>query len=159
MLTFTEKLAIIESFPQLQRKDVSLGRVNFHFENSVYDKKIVVQHLHPNGNGFVFAGYLPLKDTDKKGLVNIRDYSEDDLRDLLNKSIAYLSEFQEEPEVVNEFTDLEGVWIGPNHQELNLLQEDLLWNVYAGLNLEECFESPIEAKRYLIEEGFCRKKS
>lgn len=159
MLTFTEKLAIIESFPQLQRKDVSLGRVNFHFEDSVYDKKIVVQHLHPNGNGFVFAGHLSAKDKDKKGLVNIRDYSEEDLRDLLNKSIAYLSEFQEEPEIENEFADLEGVWAGPNQQELNLLQEDLLWNVYAGQNLEECFESPIEATRYLMEEGFCRKKS
>ena len=96
MLTFSEKLTIIESFPQLQRKDVSLGRVNFHFEDSVYDKKIVVQHLHPNGNGFVFAGHLPSKDTDKKGYVNIREYSEVELRDLLHKSIAYLSEFKEE---------------------------------------------------------------
>ena len=109
MLTFAEKLAIIESFPQLQRKDVSLGRVNFHFEESVYDKKIVVQHLHPNGNGFVYAGHLPNKETDKKGLVNIRDYSEEELRDLLRKSIAYLSAFQEEQEVENEFADLE--WI------------------------------------------------
>jgi hypothetical protein len=157
LLTFTEKLAIIESFPQLQRKDVSLGRVNFHLEESVYDKKIVVQHLHPNGNGYVYAGHLPSKETDKKGLVNIRDYSEDELRDLLNKSIAYLSEFQEEQEAVNEYANLEGVWVGPDHQELNLVQEDLLWNVYAGSNLEECFESPIEAERYLDEEGFRKK--
>ena len=69
MLTFTEKLAIIESFPQLQRKDVSLGRVNFHFEESVYDKKIVVQHLHPNGNGYVYAGHLSSKIRIKKGLL------------------------------------------------------------------------------------------
>ncbi len=159
MLTFLEKLTIIESFPQLQRKDVSLGRVNFHFEDSVYDKKIVVQHLHPNGNGFVFAGHLLLKDMDKKGYVNIREYSEVELRDLLHKSIAYLSEFQEEKIEENEYADLEGVWIGPDEQELSLIQEDLLWNVYSGLNLEVCFESPIEAKRYLLEEGFCKKKS
>lgn len=159
MLTFTEKLAIIESYPQLQRKDVSLGRVNFHFEDSVYDKKIVVQHLHPNGNGFVYAGHLSSKDTDKKGLVNIRDYSEDELRDLLNKSIAYLSDFLEEEENENEYADLEGVWVGPNKETLTLVQEDLMWNVYAGLNLEECFESPIEAERYLVEEGFCKKRS
>lgn len=158
MLTFAEKLAIIESFPQLQRKDVSLGRVNFHFEESVYDKKIIVQHLHPNGNGFVYAGHLPNKETDKKGLVNIREYSEEELRDLLRKSIAYLSAFQEEQEVEDEFADLNGLWVGPDKQELNLVQEDLLWNVYAGVNLEECFESPIEAKRYLIEEGFRKKK-
>ena len=36
------------------------------------------------------------KDTDKKGLVNIRDYSEEELRDLLTNSIAYLSRVQEE---------------------------------------------------------------
>ncbi len=157
MLTFTEKLAIIESFPQLQRKDISLGRVNFHFEESVHDKKIVVQHLHPNGNGFVYAGHLPAKAKDKKGLVNIRDYSEEELRDLLTNSIAYLSQVQEEQEVENEFAVLEGTWVGPDRQEVTLVQEDLLWNVYAGLNLEECFESPIEAERYLIEEGFHKK--
>lgn len=61
MLTFEEKLAIIESFPQLHKKPVSLGRFNFHFEESLHDKKIVVQNLHPNGNGFVYAGHLPKK--------------------------------------------------------------------------------------------------
>lgn len=157
MLTFTEKLSIIESFSQLQRKNVSLGRVNFHFEESVYDKKIVVQHLHPNGNGYVYAGHLPRKETGKKGLVNIRNYSEKQLRDLLYSSIEYLSRHQEKVDEENEFAALEGIWIGPAEQELNLLQEDLLWNVYAGYNLEECFESPIEAKRYLEEEGFHKK--
>ncbi len=34
MLTFEEKLSIIESFPELERKNVSLKRVNFHFEES-----------------------------------------------------------------------------------------------------------------------------
>ena len=51
MLTFEEKLAIIESFPELERKNVSLGRVNFHFEGSIYEKKNVVYHLHPNEIG------------------------------------------------------------------------------------------------------------
>ena len=54
MLTFEEKTAIIESFPELTKKDVSLKRVNYHFEGSLYDKKTVIYHLHPNGNGFVF---------------------------------------------------------------------------------------------------------
>lgn len=39
MLTFEEKLTIIESFPELTRNDISLGRVNFHFEESVKDKR------------------------------------------------------------------------------------------------------------------------
>lgn len=39
MLTFQQKIHILESFPQLERRDVSLGRVNFHYEGSIYDKK------------------------------------------------------------------------------------------------------------------------
>ncbi|MBW7461016.1 hypothetical protein K0U00_43865, partial [Paenibacillus sepulcri] len=75
MLSFEEKLAIIESFPQLERKNVSLGRVNFHFEESVHDKKIVVYHLHPGGNGFVYAGLLRGYETDERGFANIRESS------------------------------------------------------------------------------------
>ena len=49
--------------------------------------------------------------------------------------------------------------LAASKQELTLTKEDLLWNVYAGVNLEECFESPIEAERYLKEEGFRKKRS
>lgn len=157
MLTFEEKLHIIETFPELQRKDISLGRVNFHFEESVQDKKIVVQNLHPNGNGFVFAGHLSYKQRDKKGLVNIRDYSEAELRELLEQAIAYLSKEPAGIEKEEEVADCEGTWVGRNQQELTLVREDQLWNVYAGSNLEECFESPVEAERYLREEGFRKR--
>ena len=51
MLTFEQKLEVLESFPELQRNNVSMGRVNFHYENSGFDKKNVAFHLHPNGNG------------------------------------------------------------------------------------------------------------
>ncbi|MCK1993057.1 hypothetical protein [Peribacillus muralis] len=155
MLTFEEKLSIIETFPELQRKDVSLGRVNFHYPESVQEKKIVVQHLHPNGNGFVYAGHMRKKDTDRKGFINIRDYDEAELKELIQKSMDYLSEPAVEiPEEENEFARLEGTWIGKDKQELTLIREDQLWNVYSGSNLEECFESPIEAERYLLDEGF-----
>lgn len=157
MLTFEEKLEIIESYPELNRKDVSLGRVNFHFEGSVHEKKIVVQHLHPNGNGFVYAGHLPKKATDKKGFINIRDYSETELRQLLQDSISYLSVVPEFFEKEYPDKEIEGTWVGPNEQELTVANEDLLWNVYAGINLEECFESPVQVQRYLLEEGFRKK--
>ena len=85
MLTFEEKLSIIETFPELQRKDVSLGRVNFHYPDSVQEKKIVVQHLHPNGNGFVYAGHMRKKDTDRKGFINIRDYNEAELNQWISR--------------------------------------------------------------------------
>ncbi|MGX2958753.1 hypothetical protein JNUCC23_05750 [Peribacillus sp. JNUCC 23] len=159
MLTFEEKLKIIEAFPELTRKDVSLGRVNFHYEESLHEKKIVVQHLHPNGNGFVFARHLPKKERGPKGFVNIRDFSEAELKKIIASSLAYLAEpFEEVEEAEDEFSDLEGIWIGRDKQELTLVHEDLLWNIYSGINIEECFESPVEAERYLMEERFRKKK-
>lgn len=158
MLTFEEKLAIIESFPELQRKNVSLGRVNFHYEESLFDKVNVVYHLHPNGNGFVYAGHLPPRATDDKGMVNIRDYTADALRSLIQESILFLSqapEKTEEPATIIAEPEEER-WIGPGEQTLLLLHEDDLWNVYTGLNLDAAFESYIEAERYLQEEGFRR---
>lgn len=91
MLTFEQKLAILDSYPQLERRNVSLGRVNYHFEQSRHEKKTVASHLHPNGNGYVFAGLLRGYESDDKGLVNIRDYTESELRELLDASITSLS--------------------------------------------------------------------
>ncbi|MDF2904672.1 MAG: hypothetical protein K0S25_2310 [Bacillus sp. (in: firmicutes)] len=92
MLTFEEKLAIIEAFPELQRKNVSLGRVNFQYEESVTDKKNVVYHLHPNGNGFVYAENISGYQPDDKGMVNIRDFSKQDLRSIIQESILSLAQ-------------------------------------------------------------------
>lgn len=157
MLTFEEKLAIIESFPQLKKKEVSLGRLNFHYEGSVCDKKIVIHHLHPNGNGYVYAGHLPKSQTDPKGMVNIRLYSEEALRTLIEDSIRYLSHKPEPAQGAGADKDsTEERWSGPENQLLVLVNEHDLWNVYAGLNLEESFESYKEAEMYLMAEGFRR---
>ena len=158
MLTFEEKLSIIESISGLERKDVSLGRVNFHFPGSIQEKKIVVQHLHPNGNGYVYAGHMSKKETDRKGFINIRDYNEEDLRHLIHDSMDFLANPRVEQEAEDEYAHLEGIWVGPEKQELMLEKEDQLWNVYAGSNLEDCFESPVEAERYLLDEGFRQSK-
>lgn len=158
MLTFEEKLAIIESFPELHKKAVSLGRYNFHYEESVHDKKIVVHHLHPNGNGFVYAGHLPKKLTDPKGMVNIRDYTEEQLRKIIRDSIEYLSKKPEPRDTTAAAEEArQEVWVGPGNQTLLLTGEGDLWHVYAGENLEEAFESYVEAERYLLEEGFKRQ--
>ena len=155
MLTYEEKLSIIESFTQLQRKDVSLGRVNYQLEESLYDKKNVVYHLHPNGNGFVYAGYVKGYKTDEKGLVNIRDFSAEALRSLIQASINSLTTPQKtstEEAIIGDGE--EERWVGPHNQTLLLVHEDELWNVYSGLNLDAAFESYIEAKNYLEEEGY-----
>ncbi|WP_227938219.1 hypothetical protein [Alkalihalobacillus deserti] len=153
MLTFEEKLAIIESFPELERKDVSLGRVNFHYNMSHYDQKNVVYHLHPNGNGFVYAGKMTGYQTNDKGMVNIRDFTEKAIRSTIRKSI--LSLIPKQTEVTNE--PKEEVWINENTVTLTLLKEEEIWNVYADDNiLDGTFNSYGEATQYLDEEGFSR---
>jgi hypothetical protein len=156
MLTFEEKLAIIESFPELERKNVSLGRVNFHFENSIYDKKNVVYHLHQNGNGFVYAEFLSGYDLDSKGMVNIRDFSAEELRTILKQSIDSLSPNTTlESAIIEDYE--EERWVNSDNHTLILINEDEMWNVYAGLNLDGTFMSYSEAKQYLEEEGFRKR--
>ncbi|WP_139996766.1 hypothetical protein [Paenibacillus paridis] len=160
MLSFEQKLAVIESFPELQRKDVSLGRTNFHYEESAHEKKSVVHHLHPNGNGYVFAGLVPGIATDDKGLVNIRDYGEAELRSLIAKSISALAiappEKPESKKKKKRKPPQEERWIGPDNAVLTLLFEEDLWYLYADLNLESAFETYEEAELYLQEEQFTR---
>lgn len=156
MLSFEQKKAVLASFPELTPKEVSLKRVNYHFEDSAYEKTIVVYHLHPNGNGFVFAGNLPGYEVDGKGYVNIRDFSEEALRKVVAASIRLLADepaVAEEAEEAEEETS-ETKWVNKAGSVLVLAHEDLLWNVYTGMNLEESFESEKEAERYLTEEGF-----
>jgi hypothetical protein len=150
MLTFQEKLAIMSSFPELERKDVSMGRVNFSYERSAYDKKIVGYHFHPNGNGFVYAGRLAVAETDDKGFVNIREYGESELRELVAASIRSLT--GEAAPAAGE----EERWLGPDKAILRLTYEDEMWYIFSGLNLEAAFETREEALDYLQEEGFSR---
>lgn len=158
MLTFNEKLAIIESFPELERKNVSMGRVNFHFSESISDKKNIVYHLHPNGNGFVYAGQLENYETDEKGMVNIRDFSEEQLQKLLKQSIQALSHkentYAEEAIIGDSFEER---WINDENNLLLLVNENEAWNIYFGLNLDASFDTYEEAEEFLMDEGFQRK--
>lgn len=157
MLTFNEKLAILESFPELERKNVSLGRVNFHFPESTSDKKIIVYHLHPNGNGFVYAGHLQGYDKDEKGMVNIRDFSENALTLLIKESIRSLSPTKKtigEEAIIGDLSEQR--WIDTDGNLLLLIHENEGWNIYFGLNLDASFNSYEEAEVFLTEEGFHR---
>jgi hypothetical protein len=152
MLSFEEKQAIMESFHELERKDVSMGRVNYHYEQSAYEKTNVGFHFHRNGNGFIFGGLIEDgPETDDKGYVNIRDYSEEQLRSIVAQSIRSLtveapfSEGQEE------------TWVGPDEAKLIVKFEDDMWYIFSGMNLEAAFETHVEAKGYLKEEGFKRQ--
>lgn len=150
MLSFKDKEAIIGKFPELTRKEVSMGRVNYHFEESLHEKKIVVRHLHENGNGFLYVGKLPQYEADKKGFINIRDFSADELEQAVADAIRYLSS-DPAGEPVNE------VWENREGIVLHLKEENGYFNLYYGDNLEEGFDSAKEAHVYLTEEGFRMK--
>ncbi|WP_082235159.1 hypothetical protein [Halobacillus massiliensis] len=150
MLTFEEKLRIIEEFPELTKKDISLGRVNFHFEESLYDKKNVVYHLHPNGNGFVYGAEIEGVEVDDRGMVNIRDYDEHQLRALIRDAIDSLSMTPAEKDPVME------EWLNRSGQSLVLMREEDGYNVYAEESLEGAFNSYKEAANFLEQEGFRR---
>ncbi|WP_028594462.1 hypothetical protein [Paenibacillus assamensis] len=160
MLSYEEKSAIADSFTELERRQVSLGRANYHYEQSVYDKKTVVYHLHPNGNGFVYAGLLQGYEKDDKGLVNIRDFTADELRTIIEQSIHSLSAIPQSLESVDSHDSDESTeeehWTNASNQTLTLQfeDEDQMWYIYAGLNLDTVFETYEEAKEYLEEEGF-----
>lgn len=148
MLTFEQKQEVIESFPELTRKEVSMKRVNYHYEESLYEKTVVVQHLHPNGNGFVYVAGISGYDVDSRGLVNIREATEEELRKTIKDSIEMLSE--EEPEEPT----IEQTWVNAEGVELKLVEEEGAWNVYHGLNLEESFGNYGYAQNYLKDEQF-----
>ena len=153
MLTFEQKQAIIASFSELTRKEISMKRVNYHFMDSLFEKTIVVEKLHPNGNGFVFVGDLLRyeNEANDKGLVNIRDYDEQQLRTIIEDAITYLGEEQEEEEPIIE------TWRNREGDQLELAFEQRSWNVYHRDNLEEAFGTYDAAKEYLLEEGFRKK--
>ncbi|CAM3235800.1 hypothetical protein FITA111629_11415 [Filibacter tadaridae] len=148
MLTFEQKQAVIESFPELTRKEVSLKRVNYHYEESLFDKTVVVQHLHPNGNGFIYVAGIPGYDADERGLVNIREASEEELRNTITDSIQALSEGEEQK------LPVEQKWVNSDNEELLLVEEYGAWNLYHGANLEDSFGDYSEAIAYLKEERF-----
>ncbi|MCM3744912.1 hypothetical protein M3193_12235 [Sporosarcina luteola] len=149
MLTFEQKQQIIETFPELTRKEVSMKRLNYHFEDSLYEKTVVVQHLHPNGNGFVYLEGVPGYETDDRGLVNIREATEEELKKAIRDAIRALSTEEAEEE-----ESIEEVWVNEEGQKLTLLGEEGFFNIYHGYNLEEGFGDYQEAVDYLVEEKF-----
>lgn len=159
MLTFEEKQAILDTFAELERKPVSLGRVNYHYEDSAYDKKTVVYHLHPNGNGFVYAGKLDGSsdyEVDGKGFVNIRELGADELRELVHASIRSLTARTEESRVEADSStgSAEERWVNEDGATLTVTFEEDLWYVYAGDNLDTACETYEEVEEYMAEEGF-----
>lgn len=149
MLTFEQKQAVIDQFSELVKKEISLKRLNYHYEDSLYEKTVVVEKLHPNGNGFVFVGDLAKYEAiaNDKGLVNIRDFSAEALKEIVADAITYLSEEIVDEPIIELWSDRSGI-------ELELHFEEPVWKIYHKDNLEDTFGTKEDAASYLHEEGF-----
>lgn len=147
MLSFEEKKTIIENFEVLTAHPVSLGRINYHYPESKREKQLVVKFLHPNGNGFVYQPDAPA--AAKDGFVNIREYEEADLKNILRDAICYLKTdglpYQDGDTVL---------FHNQANEELRASYENEMWIIYTGKNVEAVFPSFEAAKGYLLDEGF-----
>jgi hypothetical protein len=89
-------------------------------------------------------------------MVNIRDFSAQELKSIIKLSIESLSPKNTIESAIIEDNEEER-WINAENHTLILVHEDDMWNVYAGLNLDGTFLSYNEAKQYLEEEGFRKR--
>jgi hypothetical protein len=106
----------------------------------------------------VYSGQLTKYETDEKGMTNIRDFSERELKEIISEAIQSLTvEKQQtiaEQAIVGE--NQEERWINQEKQQLIVIFENEAWNIYFGLNLDATFDTYEEAEEYLTEDGFHR---
>lgn len=89
LLSLEQKIAIIESFPGLQKSMYKDGRINYSLFDSEIRRKQIIRELTPTGNGYIYGDLArELKErVDNRGWINIRDYNEVELRDIIEKVI------------------------------------------------------------------------
>ena len=149
MLTFEEKKVLFEGFPELRAVPVSLKRINYHFDKSAVDKKIVVRFLHPNGNAYIYAGYLPEEETED-GYLSVLNAEEEEIKDLVKKAIRFLKKTKDGYEEGYQET-----WKNELKETLYLRYDNPMWLVVLKTNqVEAVFNTKEAAEGYLMDEGF-----
>lgn len=153
VLTFEEKKEIFDSYPELASVPVSLNRYNYHFQDSAVAKTIVVRFLHPNGNAFIYAGYLPKEET-KKGYISVLEEDEATIRKLVEEAISFLKKTEDGYE--EGYTEL---WFDNAGEVLRLCYENPTWSVLLPNDqVEGIFKTKEACEAYLREEGFQKGK-
>lgn len=148
-LSFEEKKAIFDSYKELESVPVSMNRLNYHFKDSAVAKKIAVRFLHPNGNAFVYAAYLPKEET-KKGYISVLEEDEATIRQLVDQAIEYLKKTEDGYE--EGYSEL---WFDVMGEALRLRYENPLWAVVISTGqVEGVFKTKEAAEGYLMDEGF-----
>lgn len=151
MLTFEQKEAILDRYAELTKQPVSLKRLNYHYKASEQAKTIIVRHLHPNGNIWIYAPFLTMDETDEKGYVNGRDYTKAQLIEAIE---AAIDELQKDESGFK--ADYKEIWENTRlHQTLILAHEKDMWQVLTDDGkVEMAFYAKSAAESYLDDEGF-----
>ena len=88
-------------------------------------------------------------------MVNIREFSAEELRSVIEKSIDLLSQ---EEVVAPVEPAKEEEWQNEDGHILTLISEDDMWNVYAGVNLDGTFNS-YPSRNTLMKKAFHANKN
>lgn len=90
-LSFEEKINILNLYFKLNKRTISLDRINYHHNSTKNRRKTVVSQLHLSGNGYIYVGYLEKYKNiaDSRGFLNIDKYisTEDEFRKLIEEVI------------------------------------------------------------------------
>ncbi|MBY0096674.1 hypothetical protein [Mesobacillus maritimus] len=130
MLTFEEKKAIFRSF-NLEEKQTSNGRINFHYPESKQRGQVVGTQLHTNGNGYVIGKYMS-PDTinrygykiDSRGWIPIKEFTKEQLTDVISEAIKSMSVVENHDEFLQE--GLLAVQVeGDNNEEKRFENENI----------------------------------
>lgn len=150
MLSFEEKKALFDSVPELKVQEVSMNRLNYHFEESAVPKTTVVKYLHPkSANAFVFAGYLPKAET-KDGYISVIDATKEEIEELVTKAIEELRKTEDGYE-----DGYQEEWYDDRGDMLTLRYSNYMWVVLMTTgSVEAVFKSREQAAGYLMDEGF-----
>ena len=149
MLSFEEKKRIFDSYSELESQAVSMNRLNYHFKGSAVAKTVLVRFLHPNGNAFIYAGYLPKEET-KKGYISVLEEDEETIRGLVVEAISFLKKTELGYE--DGYSEL---WFSQSGDVLRLQFENPVWSVLLPSDqVEGIFKTKEQAESYLHDEGF-----
>lgn len=151
VLTFEEKKAIFDSYEELEAVPVSLKRINYHFYASAVEKTLVVRFLHPNGNAFIYAGYLPKEET-KEGYLSVLEADEETIRSLVEAALSHLKKTEDGYE--EGYSEL---WFDREGAVLRLFYENPMWTVLLpDGQVEGIFKTRAAGEGYLHDEGFMK---
>ena len=155
MLSFEEKKQIFDEYDELVVREVSLNRLNYHFEDSAVEKTIVVKYLHPkSNNAFIYAGYLPDAQT-KDGYISVRDANEEEIRQYVQDAIDFLKKTRDG--YVEGYSE---EWCDEREDLLILQYSNGIWMVVLTTgSVEAVFKTREAAESYLVEEGFLFSKN